>query len=132
MRKYRTLREFLNEQLASQDEAIGFLQFVLEEYQVEGDTSFFLRGIQNVIEAQGGVTEIAKQIHMAPDTLSKILSSKEAPQIDTLETILNALGCKLSITPLRDDNTAPDLELSAEESTQLKNAQTQLSESDSP
>lgn len=128
MRKYRTLREFLNEQLATQDELIGYLQFALEEYQVDGDTSFFLRGIQNAIEAQGGVAEIANQTHMAPETLLKILSSHEAPRIDTLGSIFNALGCKLSITPLENDDTVPDLELAVKR----KNTQSQLSKSNSP
>ena len=37
---------------------------------------------------------------MSPDALQKILSSDKAPHIDTLRTILNALGCRLSIEPL--------------------------------
>ena len=72
MKKLRTWHEFLIEQLADREEAIGYLQVSLEEYLVDGDTSFFLKGIQNVVEAQGGVSEVAKQADIAPETLSKI------------------------------------------------------------
>lgn len=131
MRKYRTWHEILMEDLADSAEAIGYLDVSLEEYQIDGDTSFFLRGLRNVVEAQGGVAEIAKRTAIAPETLSKILSSEEAPHFDTFVTILKALGCRLSIEPLTDKETTPDIELAIDpESPQLRNEGTQLSESD--
>ena len=100
MRKLQTLHEFLMEELANREHAIGYLDVALEEYQEDGDTPFFLKGIRNVVEAQGGISELAKRTHMSPDALQKILSSDKAPHIDTLGTILNALGCRLSIQSL--------------------------------
>ena len=129
MRKYRTWHQILMEDLADSAEAIGYLDVSLEEYQIDGDTSFFLRGLRNVVEAQGGVAEVAKRTGMDPETLSKILSSNEAPYLDTFATILKALGCRLSIQPLTEEDTQPDIELTAEqEHTQLDNLQTHLSE----
>ena len=101
MRKYRTWHQILMEDLADSAEAIGYLDVSLEEYQIDGDTSFFLRGLRNVVEAQGGFAEVAKRTGMDPETLSKILSSEEAPPLDTFATILKALGCRLSIEPLK-------------------------------
>ena len=49
----------------------------------------------------GGVSEVAKKIGIAPQVLSDVLSSEKAPRLDTLNTILQALGCRLSIQPLR-------------------------------
>lgn len=43
------------------EEAIGYLDVALEEYQDDGDTPFFLLGLQNVVEARGGIVELAKQ-----------------------------------------------------------------------
>ena len=101
MRKFRKWHDYLIERLAAdKEEAIGYLDVALEEYQEDGDTAFFLKGIKNVVEAQGGISELAKRTHMSPDALQKILSSDKAPHIDTLGTILNALGCRLSIEPL--------------------------------
>ena len=56
MRKLQTLHEFLMEGLADRCEAIGYLDVALEEYQEDGDTPFFLKGIRNVVEAQGGIS----------------------------------------------------------------------------
>ena len=88
------------EELANREEGIGYLNVALEEYQDDGDTLFFLKGIKTVVEAQGGILELAKRTHMSPDALQKILSSDKAPHVDALGTILNALGCRLSIMPL--------------------------------
>jgi DNA-binding phage protein len=101
MREYRTWEEILIERFTSDwEEAIGYLDVALEEYQEDGDTPFFLLGLQNVIEARGGVSEVAKKIGIAPQVISDLLSSEEAPQIDLLSAVLTALGCRLSIQPL--------------------------------
>ena len=134
MRKYRTWHEVLMEDLADPAEAISYLDVSLEEYQIDGDIPFFLKGIRNVVEAQGGVAAIAKRAAMSPETLSKTLSSEEAPHLDTLAAVLNALGCRLAIVPLKVDahatvDTGPVVEV---ESKKIGDSQTQLIESDSP
>ena len=100
MRKYRKWHEVLIEQLADSAEAIGYLDVSLEEYQIDGDLPFFLKGIRNVVEAQ--------RTTIAPETLSKILSSNEAPYLDTFATILKALGCRLSIEPLKAEDCSTE------------------------
>lgn len=135
MRKYRKWRDILIEQLAADPTAaIGFLQAVMEDYQIFGNPAAVVSAVQAVIESQGGVAEVAKRAAMSPETLSKILSSEKAPYLDTFATILNALGCRLSIEPLKDDEDAiSDTETAAEtESTKFGDSQTQLIESDSP
>ena len=105
MKKLRTWHEFLIEQLADREEAIGYLQVSLEEYLVDGDTSFFLKGIRNVVEAQGGIAKIAKQAGIAPEALSKFLCSENTLQLSTLSTVLKGLGWQLSIEPLTETDT---------------------------
>ena len=39
------------------------------------------------------------------DLLSEVLESTKAPKIDTLRTVLSALGCCLPIVPLETENT---------------------------
>ena len=97
---------------ADKKRAIGYLDVALEEYQEDGDTPFFLLGLQNVIEARGGVSEVAEKIGIAPQVLSDVLSSEKAPQLDTLNTILQGLGCRLSIQPLKDTNSTADKDYS--------------------
>lgn len=100
MKKLRTWHEFLIEQLADREEAIGYLQVSLEEYLIDGDTSFFLKGIRNVVEAQGGIAKIAKHAGIAPEVVSKFLCNEDTLQLSTLSNILKGLGWQLSIEPL--------------------------------
>ena len=104
----RTWREYLIEKFVDREKAISYLQVALEEYQVDGDTAAFMLALQTVVEAQGGIHELANRIHTAPQTALKMLSSDNTPTIDTLETILNALGWRLSIEPLEE--AIPSLE----------------------
>ena len=135
MRKYRKWREIVIEQLAEDwDAALDYIQFAMEEYQVDGDTEVFLLALYTFVESQGGAAEVAKRTAIAPETLSKILSSEKAPHLDTLAAVLNALGCRLAIVPLKADahatvDTAPVTEV---ESKKIGDSQTQLIESDSP
>lgn len=109
MRKLRTLQEFLRERLADRGKAIGYLDVSLEEYQIDGDTSFLLKGLRNVIEAQGGVGVLAKQTQIEAEVLLEVLSSKEAPRLDVLINIITALGGQLSIVPL--ESVDPSVEV---------------------
>ena len=109
IKEYPKWRNFLLGKLARREAAIDYLHITLEEYQADSDdTSFFLKEIQTVVEAQGGTAAIAKRAAMSPETLSKILSSEEAPHLDTFATILKALGCRLSIEPLKAEDCGPD------------------------
>ena len=109
MRKLRTLQEFLRERLADRGKAIGYLDVSLEEYQIDGDTSFLLKGLRNVIEAQGGVGVLAKQTQIEAEVLLEVLSSEEAPRLDVLINIITALGGQLSIVPL--ESVDPSVEV---------------------
>jgi len=102
MKKYRTWHEVLVEQLMDPDEALDYLQFAIDGYQKDGDTSFFLRALRTVAESQGGIAEVAKKIGIAPESLSEILASDDPPRIDTYGTILNAFGWQLAIQPLEN------------------------------
>ena len=104
----RTWREYLIEKFADREKAISYLQVALEEYQVDGDPAAFMLALQTVVEAQGGIHELANRIHTAPQTALKMLSSDNTPTLDTLGTILNALGWQLSIEPLKE--AIPSLE----------------------
>ena len=109
MKKLRTWHEFLIEKLADSEEAIGYLQVSLEEYLVDGDTPFFLKGIRNVVEAQGGTSKIAKQAGITPKALSEFLSSGDPLHLGTLSAVLKALGWQLSIEPLSAERNSSEL-----------------------
>ena len=56
---------------------------------------------------------LLKKMDIAPQCLSNMLSSEEAPRLDTLIAILTALGCRLTIKPIETENVRA--EPSAEE-----------------
>ncbi len=100
MKNYGTWDAFLIEQLAEQGDMSGYLSAVMEEYQIHGNVTTIQIALQSVIEALGGISELAKKTDIEPQVISEVLTSTEAPRIDTLRTILTALGCSLSITAL--------------------------------
>ena len=105
MTELRTWHEVLIADLAaSRTEAIDYFDLSLQEYQLDGDTPFFLKGLWNIIEALGGVPEIAKQTGTEPEKLLEVLSSDDPPRLDTLTILANAQGCRLSIEPQETEN----------------------------
>ena len=109
MEKLKTWQEFLIEKLANQEKALSYLQVSLEEYLIDGDTPFFLKGVRNVVEAQGGTSKIAKQAGITPKALSEFLSNGGPLHLGTLSAVLEALGWQLSIEPLITENDSSEL-----------------------
>ena len=108
MRKMRTLREYLIERLVDKERAIGYLQAILDDYYIYGGAAVVRDALETVLEAQGGVSKVAKQIDMDPQLLSKMLSNEKTPLIDAFGIVLKALGYQLSIAPLENENLNPE------------------------
>ena len=104
MRKMRTWRECLIEQIADRKSAIAYLKAILEDYQIYKNPAVVQRSLRTVVEAQGGVVELAKQVNMDPQVLSKMLSNEDGPLIDALGVVLKTLGYQLSIQPIKLEN----------------------------
>ena len=123
MKKLRTWREYLIKQLAAnRDEAFGYIQFAIEEYQADGDTSVLLLSLKTFMESQGGIEKVAQRTGIAPETLLEILSSEEAPRVDMLGTILKVLGGKLSIESLESLDSHIDLAVADSSGTSMEAA----------
>ncbi|MDE0483717.1 MAG: hypothetical protein OXI67_14135 [Candidatus Poribacteria bacterium] len=106
----RTWRECLIEQIADQKSAIAYLQAILEDYQIYKNPAVVQRSLRTVVEAQGGVFALAKQVDMAPQVLSKMITSEDVPLIDVVGIVLEALGYQLSIQPIKLDTYTDALE----------------------
>ena len=113
MQKMGLWRDYLIEKLADRDRAIGYLQAILDDYYIYGGPAVVLRALQTVVEAQGGVSKVAKQVGMDPQLLSKFLSNQDTPLIDALGIVLKALGYQLSIRSLACEKA--NLEIDADE-----------------
>lgn len=112
MREMRTWRECLIEDLTDPQEAIHYLQAVLDDYYSLGHAVILREALKTVVEAQGGISELTQHTDMSPETLADALSNSNIPLIDALGTVLNALGYQLLIQPLIDEN--PNLTLTTD------------------
>lgn len=108
-KKYGTWDELLIKQLTEEEDMSGFLSAVMEEYQSHGNAAVIQISLESIVEANGGIAEIAKKTNIDPQILSDVLTNKEALHIDTLTTVLNAIGCRLSIVPSDDFDTQHDI-----------------------
>ena len=89
----------LIESLKDQDEAAVYLKVALEEYENDRNLQAFLLALRAVVEANGGITKLAEMTQLNRQNLYKSLSSDGNPRLSTLESILHALGLRLSIEP---------------------------------
>lgn len=83
-------------------EAAAYLDAALEE----GDRAVFLVAIRNVINALGGMTQIARDTGLNRENLYRVLSEKGNPELASLEKLLKSLGLRLSVEVDQDMNHA--------------------------
>ncbi len=96
----RTYRDFIKETMHDPEEATEYLRVSLDEYEQDGNLEAFLLALRSVGEAEGGMTEFARKTALNRQSLYKTLSKQGNPRLQTLHTILHALGLKLSIEPM--------------------------------
>jgi len=93
----RTVRhhDYLMKHLTDPAEAAAYLNAVAED----GEIKFLLKALRNVVEAQGGVGELAKKTKLSRTTLYKTLSPEGNPEVGTLDSILKAYGIRIGFFP---------------------------------
>ncbi|MYC78842.1 hypothetical protein F4X10_23995 [Candidatus Poribacteria bacterium] len=97
MERFRTWHEILMERLSDPEDVIGYLEVSLEEYLDDGDKAFFLKGIKNVIEAQGGILSVSKHAGIDPRFLSDAVNIGVMPPFHILGSIFTSFGAETPI-----------------------------------
>ena len=92
MRQFRTLDEILMEHLSDPSKALSYLQVSFEEYLDDGDARFFLMGIKNVIEAQGGIQSVSERANIPLKFLSDAIYHGSMLPFRILDTIFSSFG----------------------------------------
>ena len=92
MERFRTWNEILMERLSDPEDVIGYLEVSLEEYLDDGDKAFFLKGIKNIIEAQGGILNVSEQAGVDPKVLSDAVNNRSMPPFPILSSIFTSFG----------------------------------------
>ena len=93
MTKSIQYQDYLIDSLKNPEEAAGYLNAALEG----GDISVFLLALQNVVQAQGGVSKLATKTHKSRTSLYKALSKDGNPYLKSTNNILGAMGMHLAV-----------------------------------
>lgn len=91
MNKTISHHDFLMKHLTNPTEAAAYLNAVAED----GEIKSLLKALRNVVEAQGGVGELAKKTKLSRTTLYKTLSSTGNPEVSTMDAILAVYGIRI-------------------------------------
>jgi DNA-binding phage protein len=97
MRQYRDFNDLLMESLRDPEDARIFVSIALEEYEEDGDTEAFLLALKDATEAQGGIDKITEHTNLSQQDVLDFFANKDNPRFDILEAILKALGFRLSV-----------------------------------
>lgn len=86
-------KEWLMEELRDNPQAcVDYINDVKEE----GDIRAYLLAIKDVIDANGGMSEIARKTKLSRGSMYKALSGARYPRIDTIDKIMNSIGIDTS------------------------------------
>lgn len=80
--------------LKTDAERAAYLEALLEE----GDSRVITIGLRDLAESIGGMAVIAERTGLSRETLYRTLSQRGNPRLDTLTTLLHAMGLRLSVT----------------------------------
>lgn len=97
MAKSKSIEETLNKYLQDPEEASAYLEAVLED----GDNGALLVALRDVIDARGGVSDLAQAKGLSRETLYRTLSEEGNPTLETLSKVLEFAGLRVSILPLQ-------------------------------
>ena len=88
--------DYLMKRLTDAAEASAYLNAVASD----GDIKFLLKAVRDVVEAQGGIGELAKKTKLSRTSLYKTLSPAGNPEVGTLDAILAVYGIRIGFFPV--------------------------------
>ena len=83
----------LHEKLKDPEQAAEYLNACYQE-----GPEVFLFGLRDVVDAQGGVTRAAELSNLNRESLYRLISRRGNPRLSSLESVLKAVGLKVSFT----------------------------------
>ena len=90
----------LLKRLANPEYAAQYLKAAFDETMIDGNKSAFLLALKNVVEANGAIQTVAKEASSSRQHLYRILSEEGNPTLETLTSVLQAVGMTIDFKPL--------------------------------
>jgi probable addiction module antidote protein len=72
--------------------AVEYLRVAFEELDIEGGEISFLAALRHIVEARGGMAEIAQKAGLSRESLYRALSPKGNPTLKTMCKVVHATG----------------------------------------
>ena len=95
----KSYREDLLRRLSDSTYASQYLKVALEETLENGNMEAFLLALKNIVDATGPVQQVAGKAHISRQHLHRLLSGKGNPTIETLASVLRAVGLTIDFKP---------------------------------
>ncbi|MDP3995529.1 MAG: putative addiction module antidote protein [bacterium] len=102
MKALRDFKTYHIEKLKNPSEARMYLSLALADFEKDNDIDDFLLAIRDVAQAQGGIGRLAHHTRLNRQNLYKALSKEGNPRLETIGAVLNGLGFRLSVEPLKE------------------------------
>lgn len=80
--------------------AVEYLKVAMEEATDDVGRDVLLHAIRRIAEVHG-IAKIARKAGLKRESLSRALSPRGNPRLDTLLSTIHAMGMKLTIEPIR-------------------------------
>ena len=90
----------LLKRLTNPEYAAQYLKAAFDETLADGNKSAFLLALKNVVEATEEIRTISKEASISCQHLYRILSEEGNPTLETLTSLLQAVGMTIDFKPL--------------------------------
>ena len=97
MGKTVSYKDFISEELQDPELAAEYLNTA----RAEDDPRLFLVALKHIVDAQGGMSQLADLADMSRSSLYRTLSPEGNPRLSSLEAVLAICGLELSFVPQR-------------------------------
>ena len=78
------------------DFATEYLKVAFEEMDEDGGEVAFLMALRHIVEARGGMTQLAEKTGLSRESLYRSLSPKGNPTLRNMKQVIHATGLKFS------------------------------------
>jgi probable addiction module antidote protein len=89
------------EYLKDRESAKIAIEVALEEFEKDNDVEALLDTLRLVAKAHGGLAKLARKASVSRQALHEALSSKGNPRLRTFKNVIESLGLRISIEPLK-------------------------------
>ena len=76
-------------------------KLALQEFEKDNDVEALLDTLRLVAKAQGGLAKLARKASVSRQALHEALSSNGNPRLRTFKNVIESLGLRISIEPLK-------------------------------